>query len=526
MQLFPTRETFGLALTGAGILVLGVALKQPHVVAFAAAVVLAVAVGRALANTTVARLRQAGFEMVWVQRKRLGHLIAGEPFELFAELRNRGSENVRGVRLRPLAGSPLQVSTAPDEVLLPAGGRVEITFTILAPRAGRYGVHGLALEVRGNPVGGEGLYEVPLLFANPFGAEVTPRTVGAPKPRETGGAKDLRADGESRLNRRTEGDQFVELREFVPGDPFRKVAWKASARRGKLVSKELREAVRGDVWLLVDASVDLHAGPVGDAPIDRALARALITARRHLAAGEPVGLIVYGARVLAELKPNVGGAHERALASALLVATNRSDSDRSDLDEVECARRVEAHLRPLDALFSQEVRGFDLDAIAQRAELLLKKAPFPYHRAFALTPREAIFRRYLAQFGIDGPARADGERPLAEATLVTALEGLAAGRANPGTVHVFGPVPAELRPEGAAARIASGEAATAIAPRFRKVLSRLRKRGISAVWTLPDDDGTIGDAAPRSPLAALNHRLDAARFRARIRLRRDGVDVR
>ena len=36
---------------------------------------------------------------------------------------------------------------------------------------------------------------------------------------------------------RGEGDDLRELREHQPGDPFRKIAWKASARRGRAFSE-------------------------------------------------------------------------------------------------------------------------------------------------------------------------------------------------------------------------------------------------------------------------------------------------
>jgi len=39
------------------------------------------------------------------------------------------------------------------------------------------GVHGVTLEVRSTPAGGEALYEVPLMFANPLGVEVYPATL-------------------------------------------------------------------------------------------------------------------------------------------------------------------------------------------------------------------------------------------------------------------------------------------------------------------------------------------------------------
>ena len=46
------------------------------------------------------------------------------------------------------------------------------------------------------------------------------------------------------------GREFDRLREYVPGDEFRDIAWKASARHGKLIVREYRLDRSQDVLLL------------------------------------------------------------------------------------------------------------------------------------------------------------------------------------------------------------------------------------------------------------------------------------
>ena len=113
MQLHPTRSTFHVAVAGAGLVALGVAARLAPVVAFGGAMLLAVAVGRAVALVAVTRLRAAGFEMVWTGTTRVHRWPADGPVVLEAELRNRGSEAVRAVALRPLASSMLDASVEP-----------------------------------------------------------------------------------------------------------------------------------------------------------------------------------------------------------------------------------------------------------------------------------------------------------------------------------------------------------------------------------------------------------------------------
>lgn len=179
MQLHPTRATFQVAVAGAIVVATGIAVKVGPAVAFGGAMLLAVAVGRALALATVTRLRASGFEMVWTNADRVSRAARGETIVLEAELRNRGVDDARGVNLRAVASSMLAVEVEPESVHLPAKAKVRVTVRVTPRRVGRWGVHGLALEVRGTPLGGEGLYEVPLMFANPHGVEAVPRPLSA-----------------------------------------------------------------------------------------------------------------------------------------------------------------------------------------------------------------------------------------------------------------------------------------------------------------------------------------------------------
>src|SRR5690606_21877442 len=127
-----------------------------------------------------------------------------------------------------------------------------------------------------------------LSFSNPLVLEVlpralTPRTLGARGERSRHHAPD--GGGGALLG---DGPEFRELREHRPGDPFRRIAWKASARRGRLlvVEKELEQ--REIVWLLIDASVDSFCGPPGRAGIDLAIDTAQRTIEGHLARGDVV----------------------------------------------------------------------------------------------------------------------------------------------------------------------------------------------------------------------------------------------
>jgi uncharacterized protein (DUF58 family) len=387
-----------------------------------------------------------------------------------------------------------------------------VEVTVRAKRVGRWGLHGLALEIRGTPLGGEGLYEVPLLFANPLGVEVLPPSLLAFLQSPRGGRARRTSNMGRPANVAGSGDELRELRDHVAGDPFKRIAWKASARRGRLLVREMEREEREVVWFVLDASIELWAGEPGHAPLDRAVEDVAAAATRHLRRGDRVGLVVTASRLRAWIEPASGAAHGALIASALASASSATDADRSDLDEAGVGRRVMEHARPLDPRGLAGVAKGDLDALARRADRLRAHAPFAPRKAFAPSEREQALRQYLAAFGIESPPRIEGEREKTEKSLLEVFARLVKDASRGSIVHVWAPAPSK------AAGMAKG-------------IRALRVRRIELRWTLPPIDAGVGSGdARRSAVAdvvdeAVRLRSHAARTRAERQLRRLGIRV-
>ncbi len=509
MNLYPTRATFHVAIAGTAMIAVGVLLHRPAPAAFGSAVVLAIALGRGLSLLSGTRLRQAGFEMVWGGSARVVRLARGETLVLEAELRNRGSERVRAAGLRAMASSMLDVEVSPREVDLPAASNVRIDVTVVGKRVGRWGLHGLSLELRGMPLGGEGLYEVPLIFSNPFGVEVQPSPLYAMLRSPRGGRSGRVTESGRSAPARGEGDELRELRDHVVGDPFKRIAWRASARRGRLVVREMERQERDVVWLLLDASVDGWAGPLGLAPLDRAVDEVSAVAARHLGKGDRVGLAIFASRPRARIEPGEGPAQGALLNAALAGCSSMVDADRCELDEIEVAQRVAEHLRPLyrEQAFPQPTS--DLDRLASVAESVRSRAPFEARLPYAASPRERTLRHYLACFGIEVPPQSLGERPRAESELARTLTSLATRKPRPSIVLVWAPSPS---PHGLVAR----------------AVRSLRARRVEVRWTIPKLLPSIGVREPgaREPSAVALSVEDAVRVRVRAEEARAAANLR
>jgi uncharacterized protein (DUF58 family) len=465
MQLYPTRTAAHLAIAGVAVVGAGLVAREPAIVGWGGAILIALGLARAVTLVSVARIRAAGFEMLWTGQRRLTRSARGGSVEIEAEVRNRDTLAARFVRLRAVASSQLDVTIEPDRGEVSASGRLKVKVVVKTPRVGQHGLHGLALEVHGAP----GLFEVPLTFANPYGVEVLPRSFMAYLMQPRGGRSHLVAPAGRPGRARGDGDELRELREHQPGDPFRRIAWKASARRGTLLVREFEREERDVVWIVLDAAVDLWAGPLGRAPLDLAIDEAATIATRHLARGDRVGLIIFAAGLRSVLPPDAGPAHGQKLAHALMVGCGTYDADRSDLDEADVAVRVLEHLRPLDARGLSDVRRGDLDRLAARADAMRSRAPFAASAPLGRSGRDRMLRRYLACYGIDSPPRSEPDRRDVAAAVAEALGYIARAKPRASVVHVLATPPDSSQ----------------VGP-LPEALRRLTRRAASVLWSIPD----------------------------------------
>lgn len=437
VRLFPTRSALDLAIAGIAVVLAGVLLFQPAVIAWGGALLLGLAVARAVTLLNVTRVRSAGFEMVWRSSSAVVRGERGERIEVEAEVRNRDTRAARYVELRAIGAPSLRLEVVPAAGEVPAGGRLCVSIFVRPSRVGRHGLYGLALELRGSP----GLFEVPLTFANPLGVEVTPRVHEPTAARAHTLSTRRAALSGRRSRRRGEATHFSEIRDHVFGDSFKRIAWKASARRGKLLVREYEIEERDVVWFFLDASVELWAGREGLAPLDLAIDAVASGIREHVRLGDAVGLAIVGAHVFAWLPPEIGAAQEQRLLDALVETPTALPPERSGLDEAAVAARVLEHLRALAPQRLQSVDAGDLDAIASLATSALARAPFPERRVQAATERESRLRSYMAAFGMSGPPRLEPERPRTDLALAAALTRVARGRRAPSLVYVASPAP-------------------------------------------------------------------------------------
>jgi uncharacterized protein (DUF58 family) len=105
------------------------------------------------------------------------------------------------------------------------------------------------------------------------------------------------------VRRRGEGTEIEGLREYTPDDEYRRIDWKATAKRDRLVARQLRDEQSQTVYLLVDAG---RLGAVqmnGATRLDFAVNAALVLAHVATVRGDRVGLLVFDRQARRHMPP-------------------------------------------------------------------------------------------------------------------------------------------------------------------------------------------------------------------------------
>jgi uncharacterized protein (DUF58 family) len=275
-----------------------------------------------------------------------GALAADRPFQLHLAFRNHGSRKLRILSTQILAASTLQIDDRPSATVK-RGQQVEIT-TMIKPLAAGYQVlHGAALTF-GDALG---LFDIEAFFPNPIAVKVFPRTlaVRGQSVRAVGGALHEQV-GQHHVRRRGLSGELRELREHSHGDPFKFIAWKATARRGRLMVRDLENEIVTTHVAVIDVGGGMRSGAIGRTPLDWASDSVAALARAAIGNGDRIGLVGFDTRPVVELAPDTGYHHYLQLVDKLLDVRSVVDEDLTDVTAGELVALVARYLAHQEAI--------------------------------------------------------------------------------------------------------------------------------------------------------------------------------
>jgi uncharacterized protein (DUF58 family) len=167
-----------------------------------------------------------------------------------------------------------------------------------------------------------------------------------------------------RAVRRLAGSEPHGVREYRDGESLRAVHWPSSARRGRLIVREMEEPPRDEVVVVLDLDESGVVGPPGASSLDEAVRAAAALVRATVAGRRRCGLLLAGSHPQRHSVTSLGGDWEDAL-DALTAATEVADAcTAAVLDRTWDGGVVLVSARPLDLLAESLLRRGAVGVVA------------------------------------------------------------------------------------------------------------------------------------------------------------------
>ena len=116
---------------------------------------------------------------------------------------------------------------------------------------------------------------------------------------------------------RGEGREFESMRDYVRGDELRHISWTATARRGKLTTRQYQIERDQTILIALDAGRLMTARIEQETKLDSAVHATLALLSAAARAGDNAGLVVFGRRIKSYLPPSRGRDHIESALEAL-----------------------------------------------------------------------------------------------------------------------------------------------------------------------------------------------------------------
>jgi uncharacterized protein (DUF58 family) len=169
--------------------------------------------------------------------------------------------------------------------------------------------------------------------------------------------------GIHRLRRPGSGSELLDLRDYLPGDPPKTIAWKVSARRDRLITKEFESEVPIRCTLFVDTSNSVRVGTSGHNALARLVEIAAAAAQANTGSRDLTGLVLFDERTVRIARPARTPRH--------LVQVLHLLADAAGLAPTTGNARV-GELLPLAYAFAREVYPYLLRPELNRVPFLMR----------------------------------------------------------------------------------------------------------------------------------------------------------
>jgi uncharacterized protein (DUF58 family) len=318
---------------------------------------------------------------VTAERATPGSLPLGVWQRVSIRIRNRGSVP-RYVDVYDHHPPECEARALPQRKLVAARGWVEIEYEMRPIERGELAFGPIELRVPSDV----GLWQMTRLEPRQATTRVYPNFAALSKYALLATDQRLSQLGVLQRQRRGEGLEFHQLREYREGDMQRQIDWKATSRAGKLISREYQDERDQNVMFLVDCGRRMAARDDDLSHFDHVLNAVLLLAYVSLRQGDAAGFLTMSgpARFMAPRK---------SPASVNVMLNQLYDLQPTLLTSDYYAAAVELMLRMRKRaliVIVSNLRDEDEDTLGPALQLLGKR-----HLVLFASLREAILSRAL-----------------------------------------------------------------------------------------------------------------------------------
>jgi len=332
-----------------------------------------------------------GAAVAWVRLRRLPDLPVEReappsfPLGVYSPVRLRLSNpGRRAVDVEIFDVPPLHSETEglPWRANVPGRGWVELEYRLRPTQRGdhQFGLADLLLRQPGD------LWRRRMASGTPQSVRVVPNFQAVARFAILALADQLGQMGIRVTRRRGEGLEFQELREYRDGDSLRRIDWKATARRQRLISRQYQEEKNQQIVCLIDCGRRMHAKDGDLTHFDHVLNTVLLLAYVALRQGDSVGFLTFSGteRWLPPVQGNVG-------LEAILRLVYDLETTQNPSDYLEAATRLmmRQKRRALVLLLSN-LRDEDSDELVPALRLLRTR-----HLVLLASLRETVLKETL-----------------------------------------------------------------------------------------------------------------------------------
>jgi uncharacterized protein (DUF58 family) len=205
------------------------------------------------------------------------------------------------------------VSPREAQLTVPAGRSRGWRYSLLPTARGKYGLGNTVIRFRSRL----GLLWSQQSYPTARDVKVYP-DIREAKKHEIYAHRNRRPEpGLRRMRVRGQGREFESLREFVIGDEIRHISWAATARRGKLITRQYTIERSQNIVVLLDTGRLMTARIGKLTKLDHAVNATLSIGYVAAAGGDNVGLVAFSRRVVSYLPPRRGRDQINRLMEAL-----------------------------------------------------------------------------------------------------------------------------------------------------------------------------------------------------------------